>query len=1147
MSTPDLPPDASLETRQELFESAWRSWSPAASLPRWDEFLRPPGQSCTPDFVFLLVQTDIEFRIKGGYAALLEEPYFRHPRLQEADACLGAGRQVELIRWEYQQRWKRGARASRDEYLARFPEHTKALHDLRPRWNCSRCKHTGVPLEDEAASTVVCPRCRADYALDELFPLPLRETSAAASAFRETSAAAFAAEPDGLDPRRYELLDPLGEGGMGEVYRSRDPGLGRDLAIKVLRPKWRGDRQMEQRFRLEARITGSLQHPGIVPVHNHGRLPDGRLYFTMKLVRGKNFANILCAPGADSPERRPAHLGVFEKVCQALTYAHSRGVIHRDLKPSNVMVGAFGEVQVMDWGFAKVLDPARQERQPPEPEETSSIGYVRASKTGAWSQAGMVMGTYAFMAQEAARGEVDRLDKRCDVFGLGAILCVLLTGQPPYRGQSEDEVIRQATNAELADAFARLDGCQADAELVALAKRCLAAKREERLADAGAVAEAVAAYQAGVEARLRRAEVERAQADVRAKAERTRRRLAVALAAAVLLLAVGTLAAGLKYQWDRERRKATLERDVAVAVQEARTLGDQARAVRSNPSQWDALLTAARSAISSAEGFLARDDGLASPALRAEVQEVRSALDAEEEDRRMVAGVNHIMLRKAETDVKQNRFAVLEAVKAYRDEFAAYRLHVSELGPEQAAVRIRERPEFIRDWLVAALDDWMVLATHKKAVAEQDRLSAIVIGASANSALRQKEVAELDWLRAVVQSADPDPERNLVRQAGFGGNQQKLKELALTLKVAQHPPQISVQLGNYLGWFQAWPSVVGLLRRARQHYPDNFWINHNLGRAFTLMKPPNWDEAVRFYTAAVVLHPRSPAVHLNLGNALSEQGNLPEAVAAYEKAIELRRDYAAAHLHLGNALYAQNNLPGAVAAYLKAIDCKHDYAQAYCNVGGALRQQGEFVGALAAFKRGDKLVVEQGLRLLSAPEVRDCERLVELDSKLPAVLRGKVEPADADERADFARLCMYKQLHGVAARFYQQAFVDRSELADDLGSYRRYLAACAAALAAAGQGKDDPPLDEAARARWRQQAFAWLGADLALRAEQLARGKPADRARAREALEHWQQNKELAGLRDPAALAQLPVKDRETAHKLWADVAGQLYNAAAPK
>src|SRR5262249_7755970 len=139
-------PDAALEAQQERFEFAWRLWQPGTPLPCWEAFLPEAGQPCSPEFVFLLLQTDIEFRVKGGHQALLAVPYFQHERLQQDDARLSDAQQQALIRWEYQQRWKRGERAARRAYLDRFPEHAAALHDLKPRWNCPRCQQKALAL-----------------------------------------------------------------------------------------------------------------------------------------------------------------------------------------------------------------------------------------------------------------------------------------------------------------------------------------------------------------------------------------------------------------------------------------------------------------------------------------------------------------------------------------------------------------------------------------------------------------------------------------------------------------------------------------------------------------------------------------------------------------------------------------------------------------------------------------------------------------------------------------------------------------------------------------------------------------------------------------------------------------------------------------
>ena len=214
-------------------------------------------------------------------------------------------------------------------------------------------------------------------------------SDSALSRLREAASA-----PD-LTGTRYRLVREIGRGGMSTVFLAEDGALGRRVAIKVLDvPDEGGD--LAARLTREARVLAGLEHPGIAPVHDVGRLPDGRVFYAMRFVEGHRLDAF-----AASPASLADRLRVFARIVDAVAFAHDRGVLHRDLKPENVMVGPFGEVLVMDWGLARALG------DPPDPE-------------------GAVLGTPGFMAPEQARGENAAVDARADVYALGAILAQLL-------------------------------------------------------------------------------------------------------------------------------------------------------------------------------------------------------------------------------------------------------------------------------------------------------------------------------------------------------------------------------------------------------------------------------------------------------------------------------------------------------------------------------------------------------------------------------------------------------------------------------------------------------------------------------------------------------------------------------------------------
>jgi serine/threonine protein kinase len=261
-----------------------------------------------------------------------------------------------------------------------------------------------------------------------------------------------------FESERYTVIEEIGRGGMGCVYAAIDEALGREVAVKVTNTI--ASAAFERRLVAEARVLARLEHPGIVPVHDVGRLADGRLFYVMKRVHGKTLREHLQQP------RDPGEpLRIFERICEAVAFAHAHGILHRDLKPDNVMVGSFGEVMVMDWGVAKTLSPG--ERDDTVTFEPLSLE-TPADRAREHTSQGTVVGTHGFMSPEQARGETDGLDQRADVYALGAILLDLLTGPVPpplrsvcARAMAVSPVDRYPSASALGDDVARYRGGQA--------------------------------------------------------------------------------------------------------------------------------------------------------------------------------------------------------------------------------------------------------------------------------------------------------------------------------------------------------------------------------------------------------------------------------------------------------------------------------------------------------------------------------------------------------------------------------------------------------------------------------------------------------------------------------------------------------------
>jgi serine/threonine-protein kinase len=491
--------------------------------------------------------------------------------------------------------------------------------------------------------------------------------------------------------------------------------------------------------------------------------------------------------------------------------------------------------------------------------------------------------------------------------------------------------------------------------------------------------------------------------------------------------------------------------------------------------------------------------------------ELRERIEQLQRDREMLAGLETARLQSA-AGSKETVFDYAGADALYAEAFKGYDLDVSALDAQEAADRIGSSA--IRSHLVAALDDWALV---------RDNLHR---GTGAS-------------LTALAELADDDPWRRRLRRAKGRGDRAALEKLAEAKAALNQPPGNLVLHARALCNVRSGAVAERLLRRAQAERPADFWITFELAGVLSKRKPPDRAQVVRFLQAALALRPRSPVVHLNLGALLAEQGKPAEAEEAYRQAIQCKPDLAEAHSNLGGTLLDQGKLAEAEAACRRAVGPKPDYALAHCNLGHVLRRQGRFADALAALKRGHELGHRRGdWTDPPARWVRHAEQLVALDARLARVLGGKAEPAGADERLALAHLCQeFKKRYAAAARFYAATFAVQPTWAANVQSNTRYNAACAAALAGCGEGRDAADLTPMQRLRWRRQALTRLRADLRAWLRLLAREPGRARAAVGQQMRRWLADTDFAGVRRSLALRRLPAEERAAWAGLWADVA----------
>jgi serine/threonine-protein kinase len=769
---------------------------------------------------------------------------------------------------------------------------------------------------------------------------------------------------------RYQLLGEIGRGGMGIVYKGRDQDLGRDVAMKVLKDEYATRADVLARFVEEAQIGGQLQHPGIVPVYELGLQSGERPYFAMKLVKGETLAAQLSKRNSPTDDRRRL-LGIFEQVCQTIAYAHARHVVHRDLKPANVMIGAFGEVQVVDWGFAKVLQKggvADEAAAAKQASQRSVIETVRSrAESGSHSVAGSMMGTPAYMPPEQALGDIARVDERSDVFALGAILCELLTGDAPYR-EEDGDLVRQAAQARLDGAHERLAKCGAEETLVTLCKECLAPSQRARPASAAELAERVSAYLTSVEERAR-------QSEVRAAEARLKHRVTLLSAGAGLFVVALGLGGWVWLDNQARARRSEAAQRVSTAMSAVSGARGKAQSAGVDMGVWSTAVSSAEQLVS-----LAKSDDVDATtradaeAMLAAVQDESRAANAESERRKRDTTMrNQLEFARipADEDMRVNALKELRRLDAaYSEAFTTYLGGASLLGqPVETTLALLRRSDNQIE-LAGSLDHWGLV---------RDGLKTETDAPDAAGTARIRDIAmQLDggdaWrkeLRALLPKAGTESTRlrKLAAEADF---------TALTAVGCRVLSQALWSAGER-------ETAIAVLRRGQELHSQDFDLCFQLAIGLDLLEEPRPLEAIASYRIAHAIRPEQNEVlhrqilameglrlHVDaervsrlliardpsnthwlhhLGNALNGQGRFDDAIACYRKWIEMTPRNALAYANLGVDLQRQGKLEDALASLRRAIELDPKDPSAHANLGIVLRDQGKLDEAIASFRR----------------------------------------------------------------------------------------------------------------------------------------------------------------------------------------------------
>ena len=844
----------------------------------------------------------------------------------------------------------------------------------------------------------------------------------------------------GSEPRisdRYELMESFAKGGLGKIWRAHDVQIRREVALKELLPRARRQRDLLERFMAEAQITGQLEHPGIVPIYELGFQQNGAPFYAMKLVRGVTLGEAIrqCHRlPRGSGEQRLAFaklLRNFIDVCNAVAYAHDHGVLHRDLKPSNVMLGDFGETIVLDWGLAKLFTMKGQDSVDSEEEQDSTFvslaefdefsetfiadlatnaelgdlesgvtgselhtSPIRSSRErvstnartdGSETVVGSIVGTAAYMPPEQAKGEVEQLDQRSDIYSLGAILFEILVNSPPVARGNITETIMRVIHGEIVSPRER-DRSIAE-ELNAICMKALAYDRESRYTISLELAADVEAYLSDEPVSAYREPWHRRIL----RWMRRHRTLVTNTASASVILALALTA----WSITERTRVARLRDQAAGLLANARTYEEKGD------------LQASRDALSKALASVATESSLSDlrSSIDGQIQSVDRLVDAEESNRllllrreadeqyRAAQSANEAGdLPRAQTILAALTASIADEPKAAdiglkaRELMDAVEALISEQQVRQAARRRFEQfsreldqARFYGSLFTAEnidqdmqearlhattalklygldensqLDGPSEFLTHKEADnLRSDALEMMLILADAEKTLaRHADVAEqrqaamkaLNWI-AKAQNLGVESRVLLTRKAEYlATTGQGEKALAARLSAESTDPSTALDfflLAEQQRKAQKFEEALRQYRQALRLDPDHFWAMNFMGLCH--LQRLRASAAVASYTACISERPDFVWPYVTRAVAFAELEQFDDAMADLARAIEIEPTFYGIYINRGAVHLAQEDFDAAIADFQRARELRDDRAESYINLGEVYRQMAD--------------------------------------------------------------------------------------------------------------------------------------------------------------------------------------------------------------